>query len=214
MAVLGQAVAEGLSVEQALAAPALLLALKELPPVMARGVRGEEEGGHTALTFPAAPGAAAAAAAQPANGDARAPAAAPAAAQQIELAARRPAGGAGAAAAAAAAAAPSGMVLRGAVLDAVGQLAGCLGESGPLLEVVSSTVSRLAGPRDPATATLECCIAAAEALQGMPEEVGWPGRLGCFLRRAGLPPPPLSLPPLPAGNSGSACPRMRGREEA
>lgn len=143
---LQQAVQDGLLLEQALAAPALLLALKELPTLLQPPEAAAEV--HNLANERARPAA-------PSAG------AAPASQQQVELAERRFAGPAETGAAA----------LRGAVLGALGQLASCLGEAGPLLEVVASTVSRLAGPQGASTATLECCIAAAEALQSMPEEV-------------------------------------------
>jgi hypothetical protein len=173
IAVLLQAVQDGLLLEQALAAPALLLALKELPPVMHQHAeQGQAAAGHATVTFFAAAGPASTAAgavAAPTNGTA--PQAQQAQQQQqVELVPRQPTPAA--AAAPASGIGDSGGTLRAAVLTSVGQLAGCVGEAGPLLEVIASTVSRLVGPQGASTATLECCIAAAEALQGMPEEVG------------------------------------------
>lgn len=174
-----QALQDGLLLEQALAAPALLLALRQLPPVMQR-YGGDVADAHTVVAVGAAE--------TPRQGNAAAAASSTSPQQQgqqqrlhqparqvelvqqqpMRLASRSPRsnGGDGAFGTPQAA-------VRSAVLSCISQLAACVGEAGPLMEVVASTVSRLAGPQDPTTtAALECCIAAAEVIQSMPDEVG------------------------------------------
>eukprot|EP00887_Chlorella_sp_A99_P006324 scaffold3.g6324.t1 len=145
-AVLSLAVGEGLHLEPGLASPALLLALQELPAVLA-GAAADAGGGQRSGAAPAG-GAAAAAAAR-----------------EVELA-KRPSGGA----------APpvTSEQLPEAVLLAVERLAERLDGAMQLLEVVGAAVGQLRSPAPVSTAALQCCVAAAGAVTRMPSEVSGP----------------------------------------
>ena len=200
-AVLQLAVQESGQLEPGLAAPALLLALRELPAVIATHAGAGEEVppmpqlGPLPLPLPATPavgqaleaaadGAVAAAGDTPMNGTVAGGAAAAAAAtavpgslQQLELATLRGAPNAAAAAdsaaAAAAAAAARGapVDLQPQVLAAVQQLAVRVEDSGQLLEAIGSTVTKLRGQAPISTAALQCCVAAGQAAQHLAPRV-------------------------------------------
>lgn len=197
-AVLQLAVQESGQLEPGLAAPALLLALRELPAVIATHADAGEEVPPMPqlgpLPLPATPavgealeaaadGPAAVAGDAPMNGTAAGGAAAAAAAavpsslQQLELATLRGAPNAAAAAdsaaAAAAAAAARGapVDLQPQVLAAVQQLAVRVEDSGQLLEAIGSTVTKLRGQAPISTAVLQCCVAAGQAAQHLAPRV-------------------------------------------
>lgn len=177
-AVLDLALGEARQLEAGLAAPALLLALRELPPVIA----AHAGGGHgevppmpaaSALPLPPpAPAAAAAAAAaavavDAADDEATSPAAAaavPGSAQEVELARVATTPVATTPALATAADRYRAVDLQPLVLAAVQRLALRVEDSGQLLEAVGSTVTKLRGAAPISTAGLQCCVAAAGAL--------------------------------------------------
>lgn len=141
-AVLRLAVHESRQLEAALAAPALLLALRELPAVIAsHGGPGQQV---PPMPPPSTPPRAAPLGAAPDGG-------APAAQQELELVA-----------VAAGTAAPAS--LQPQVLAAVEQLARRVEDSGQLLEAVASTVAKLRGAAPISTAALQCCVAAGQAV--------------------------------------------------
>jgi hypothetical protein len=160
-AVLGLAVEESGQLERGLAAPALLLALRELPAVIASA------GGAGVEVPPMPPPAAAQHVAAPAkqaaaNGDA---AAAPASQQELELP-RLPR-----VAAVSRAQAAGPVNLQPLVLAAVQQLAGRVEDSSQLVEAISSTVTRLRAAAPISTAALQCCVAAGHAIHLLPARV-------------------------------------------
>ncbi|KAL4458469.1 hypothetical protein ABPG75_013334 [Micractinium tetrahymenae] len=168
-AVLALAVAEGRQLEAGLAAPALLLALRELPAVIASTNSGPGEGvpPMPSASPPATPPAATLA---PLGGSSAATAAAGAAAAQQEFELPRlqnlrhvsPT-------AAAVAAAPAN--LQPQVLAAISQLAQQVQDSTQLVEAVSSTITKLRGAAPISTAALQCCVVAAQAVQVVPPKM-------------------------------------------
>jgi hypothetical protein len=152
-AVLALAVGEGEQLEAGLAAPALLAALRELPALLAAA--GGEPGADPPHMPPQQ--------AWPPLGSApQSPAG-----QELELAAVP----AGRAVRGAAPAPPADLQAR--VLAAVGRLAARVEDGVTLLEAVSGTVGRLRGAAPISTATLQCCVAAAQAAQPTLPSVGW-----------------------------------------
>lgn len=146
-AVLRLAVHESRQLEQALAAPALLLALRELPAVIA------SHGDTPAADVPPMPSLLPATPPRPAS---RSPAQ-PGAQQELQLAELTAAGhaeGGG-----------GDVSLQAQVLEAVGQLAARVQDSTQLLEVVSGTLGKLRGSAPISTAALQCCVAAGQAVQ-------------------------------------------------
>lgn len=213
-AVLVHAVEEGRQLEAGLAAPALLLALRELPAVIASHAGAREDlppmpvlappqlppAGPAAQTAAAAAAAAAqaAAAADAAAATAFGTEAAETATMLAADAAAAAAASAAAAGAAAAAAEAPGSVqqlelaklppissrpvspatARGApvdlqrlVLEAMQQLAVRVEDSGQLLEAIGSALGRLRGAAPISTAALQCCVAAAAAMQHLAPRV-------------------------------------------
>ena len=177
-AVLRVAVAEGQHLEAGLAAPALLLGLRELPAVVASSGGAGDVPAMPPLATPVAPSLAPAPGSQQPgpfrDGDAAAGngSTSLAAQQAIELARlqivphlRGPSAGPPAAAAGEA-------DLQSLVLAAVAQLAARLDDGTQLVEAVSSTVGKLRGPAPISTAALQCCVVAAQALAHLPPKVG------------------------------------------
>ncbi len=178
-AVLALAVAEGRQLEAGLAAPALLLALRELPAVIASSHGGHKE---DMPPMPAAPPPAAPQAASTVLPPAReqqeeavaasrtaAATRAPAAQQEVELPRLQHLRHVSPTAAAGTAAAPPSLQLQ--VLAAISQLARQVQDCTQLLEAVGSTVTRLRGAAPISTAALQCCVAAAQAVQLVPPKV-------------------------------------------
>lgn len=180
-AVLALAVAEGKQLESGLAAPALLLALRELPAVIASSIDNlaEDVPPMPAALPPATPPATTLASPPaheqllegPAAGSDAAAAGVAAAGQEIELPRLRHLRHARptAVAEAAAAGAPANLQLQ--VLAAVSQLAQQVQDCTQLAEAVGSTVTRLRGAAPISTAALQCCVAAAQAAQLVPPKV-------------------------------------------
>ncbi|KAL4418649.1 hypothetical protein ABPG77_011399 [Micractinium sp. CCAP 211/92] len=178
-AVLALAVAEGRQLEAGLAAPALLLALRELPAVIASSHGGHKE---DMPPMPAAPPPAAPQAASTVLPPAReqqeeavaasrtaAATRAPAAQQEVELPRLQHLRHVSPTAAAGTAAAPPSLQLQ--VLAAISQLARQVQDCTQLLEAVGSTVTRLRGAAPISTAALQCCVAAAQAVQLVPPKM-------------------------------------------
>ena len=178
-AVLALAVTEGRQLEAGLAAPALLLALRELPAVIAssHGSLREDVPPMPAEREPATPPATTLApppaheqqqGAAAASGNAAATAA-PAAQQEVELPRLQHLRHVSPTAAAAAAAAPAD--LQPQVLAAISQLAQQVQDCTQLVEAVGSTITRLRGAAPISTAALQCCMVAAQAVQLVPPKV-------------------------------------------
>ena len=155
-AVLELAVEESGQLERGLAAPALLLALRELPAVIASA------GGAGVEVPPMPPPATAQLAAVPAK---QAVNGVPASQQELELP-RLPR-----VAAVSRAQAAGPVDLQPQVLAAVQQLAGRVEDSSQLVEAISSTVTRLRAAAPVSTAALQCCVAAGHAIHLLPPRV-------------------------------------------
>jgi hypothetical protein len=152
-AVLRLAVAESGQLEAGLAAPALLLALRELPLVIAA------QGGPLGLVPPMAQ-------LQPIAPEGDGGTAGPAL-RDVQLA-PLPAK-ARAAVAAGTSGSGGGADLHSQVLAAVRPLAAAVEDGLQLLEVVAGTVSKLRGPAPASTAALQCCMAAAQVQHATPK---------------------------------------------
>lgn len=191
-AVLELAMGEGRQLEAGLAAPALLLALRELPAVIASHAGAGEEVAampfEAAAVLPLPVPAGAAAAEDPSsedglvNGAAMTAVATPGGVQEIELPRLPPVASGRTAAAASAAAADARyrpVDLQPLVLAAVQRLALRVEDSGQLLEAVGSTITKLRGAAPISTAALQCCVSAAEAVAHLAPRVssfaGWGG---------------------------------------